>query len=329
MNFLTTVTRLGGAFVRVQLLGQKLPLLTSWNLTFHCNKRCVYCASPYLKVAELDTEAILAGIDDFHRRGMRWITFSGGEPLLRKDIGKLVNHCKDRGIVTFISTNGTLLPRRIDEVKRVDRITISLDGGEQVHDAVRGAGSWAEATEAIRVAQAHGIRVGLTCVLSSRNLDLVDEVLEFAHSHGAYCMFQPATKWLDSGTDPNPIAPETEAYRAAIDGLIARKRAGAHVANSIAGLRWLRRWPGPAPIRSTAGKVTCTVEPDGKVIASHLTETAVLENPVAEERSLVDRFEAMPVLQTNPHPWCAPILELDLLFALSPSAILNAARLQR
>lgn len=329
MNFLVTVARMGGAFARVNFLGQKLPLLTSWNLTFHCNKRCTYCASPYLKVPELDTQEVIAGIDAFHALGMRWITFSGGEPLLRKDIGQLVNHCKDKGIVTFISTNGTLLPRRIEDIKRVDRVTISLDGAEEVHDRIRGAGAFAEAVEAIKVAQAHGIRVGLTCVLSAHNLDTTDQVLDFAAEQGVYCMFQPATKWLDSGTDPNPIAPETEPYRKTVDVLIRKKKSGAHIANSLAGLRHLRHWPDPAPIRSTAGSVTCTVEPDGKVLASHLTETANLELPREGPVSIEERFRAMPVLRTNENPWCAPILELDLLFTLNPSAILNAAKLQR
>ncbi len=329
MNLGTTAYHLGLGWVRTQVLGQQLPLLTSWNLTFHCNKRCIYCASPTLNVPELKTAEVLRGIDEFYRMGMRWVTFSGGEPLLRNDIGQLVNHCKDKGITTFISTNGTLLPRRIDEVARVDRITISLDGASDVHDAVRGKGSWDEAVRAIAVCKERGIRVATTCVLSAQNLDTTDDLLAFLEKQGVVCMFQPATKWLDSGTEPNPIAPDTEPYRKVIDTLVTRKRAGAPIANSIAGLKVLRKWPEPTPIRSTAGGITCTVEPDGKVLASHLTETANLEKPREDTRPPWELFREMPVLKSNTQPWCAPILELDLLFALNPSAAMNAFRVQR
>lgn len=320
---------LGSAWARVQLLGERLPLLTSWNLTFHCNKRCHYCASPTLHVPELKPDEVLEAITEFHRLGMRWVTFSGGEPLLRNDIGEIVRHCKSLGITTFISTNGTLLPRRINEVSQSDRITISLDGGADVHDAVRGAGSYAEAIAAVELCKDRGIPTGLTCTLSKHNLHCVEEVLELTGSLGTRCMFQPATLWLDSGTAPNPIAPDPIAYRATIDELMHKKREGAPIANSMAGLRYLRRWPDPAPVRSMAGAITCTVEPDGKVLASHLLQTDCLEQQRDDGLKPWELFQQMKPMRHTEHPWCGPILELDLIFGLHPNAILNAVRVQR
>jgi MoaA/NifB/PqqE/SkfB family radical SAM enzyme len=259
---------------------------------------------------------------------MRWVTFSGGEPLLRKDIGELVRHCKGLGITTFISTNGTLLPRRIHEVDIVDRITISLDGGAEVHDAVRGEGSFAEAVAAVKLCRERGIATGLTCTLSKHNLHCVDEVLELTRSLETRCMFQPATLWLDSGTDPNPIAPDPEPYRATIDRLLAEKRKGAPIANSMAGLRLLRRWPEPVRIRSMGGSVTCTVEPDGKVLASHLLQTAVLEETREDGLRPWELYRKLPPIKHTDQPWCGPILELDLIFNLNLNAIRNAMQIQ-
>lgn len=323
-----TMYHLGLTWLRVNVLRQRVPLLMSWNLTFHCNLRCTYCNSPYLKVPELKTDAILEGIDRFYDLGTRWITFSGGEPLLRKDIGTIVDHCKDKGITVFISTNGTLVPRRMEDIANVDRITISLDGAGETHDRVRGEGAWEQATKAIEVIRERGIPVALTCVLSAHNLDCVDEVLELAERFDAHVMFQPATKWLDSSDKPNPIAPETEPYRRTIDYLLRRKQEGARITNSPAGLRYLRHWPDPAPIRSTSGWVTCSVEPDGKVIASHLTSGAILEEPLADDTPPWERFKTMSVPRKVDQSWCGPILELDLVFGLNPSAILNAVRVQ-
>lgn len=326
---LTTAAHLGGAWIRSRILRRKIPLFMSWNLTFKCNLRCHYCDSPNLKVPELSTQEILDGIDAFYRLGTRWVTFSGGEPLMRKDIGTLVNHAKDKGMQVFISTNGTLLPRRLNDIRRVDRITISLDGGATVHNKVRGEKAWDQAHAAIELCKAEDIPVACTCVLSSENLHTVDEVLELAEHLRVNVMFQPATVWLDSSTKPNPLAPEAIAYRKAVDQLIARKRAGGRISNSLAGLRILRRYPEPTPIRSSAGWVHCTIEPDGKLVASHVEATAILEAERDNDDPPWKQFAVMPVPTVIDQPWCAPVLELDLVFALSPGAILNALKVQR
>jgi MoaA/NifB/PqqE/SkfB family radical SAM enzyme len=67
--------------------------------------RCHYCNSPNLNVPELETDQVLRAIDDFYALGTRYITFSGGEPLLRKDLAQIVNYAQDKGIVVFVSTN--------------------------------------------------------------------------------------------------------------------------------------------------------------------------------------------------------------------------------
>jgi MoaA/NifB/PqqE/SkfB family radical SAM enzyme len=324
-----TAALLGNAWIRSRLLRRKIPLFMSWNLTFKCNLRCHYCDSPNLKVSELATQEIIEGIDAFYKLGTRWVTFSGGEPLMRKDIGLLVNHAKNRGMQVFISTNGTLLPKRLEDIRRVDRITISLDGGPAVHNSVRGEKAWDQAHAAIDRCKEEGIPVSCTCVLSSENLHTVDELLDLANQLSVNIMFQPATKWLDSSTRPNPIAPETQAYRRAIDRLIDQKRSGARISNSLAGLRILRRYPDPTPIRSSAGWVHCTIEPDGKLVASHFDATGILEQPREDAAPPWKLFDRMPVPEKSDQPWCGPVLELDLVFALSPSAILNAARVQR
>lgn len=329
VSALTTAARLGNAWICSRVLKRKIPLFMSWNLTFKCNLRCHYCDSPNLKVPELTTQEILDGIDAFYRLGTRWVTFSGGEPLMRKDIGTLVNHAKDRGMQVFISTNGTLLPRRIDDIRRVDRITISLDGGAAVHNKVRGDNAWDQARAAIELCHTEGIPVACTCVLSSENLHTIDEVLELAERLQVNIMFQPATQWLDSSTRANPLAPDTAAYRQAIDRLNARKRAGGRISNSFAGLRILRRYPEPTPIRSSAGWVHCTIEPDGKLVASHFDAAGILETARDNDEPPWKQFAAMRVPAVADQPWCGPVLELDLVFGLSPSAIWNAMQVQR
>jgi hypothetical protein len=146
---------------------------------------------------------------------------------------------------------------------------------------------------------------------------------------GVACMFQPATKWLNSHTAPNPIAPETEAYRRAMHRLIALKRQGAPIANSLAGLKYLLKWPDPQRIWSTAGRLTCTVESDGKVLSAHITQTDQIEAPREDDTPPWVLFRQMEHPEYNDQSWCAPILELDLLFGLRPSAVWNMLKVHR
>jgi len=78
---------------------------------------------------------------DIAKAGARWVTFTGGEPFMRKDILDIAKFAKDSGMeVSFIS-NGALInadiARRIVELG-VDSICFSLDGCRDVHNNVRG-----------------------------------------------------------------------------------------------------------------------------------------------------------------------------------------------
>lgn len=328
VSVLQSGVTVASALARAQLLGKRTPLFVGWNITFHCNLRCEYCYSPYLKYPELKTAGVIDGLNELHRLGMRYLTFSGGEPLLRNDIGEVVRHAKGLGVTTFISTNGSLLARRIDDVAEVDRLTISLDGPSEVHNQVRGAGAFEDAVVAVKLARSREIPVALTCVLSKHNLDSIDAVLDVAREHGSMVMFQPATLWLDSSDKPNPIAPEPGPYREAVSRLMALKRAGAPITNSLAGLRVLMHWPDPVRVRTFAGLLCCTVEPDGKVLSSHLTEAGSLVKEHRLGKTLAEEFASSSVFTHTDQPWCGPILEMDLILSGQPGAVWNAVRMQ-
>jgi len=100
------------------------------SLTRKCNLSCLYChregelqnASPYeISVAEIAKVASIC-----YDRGVTKVKFSGGEPLLRKDIREIIN-CLPPFDDISITTNGQLLKQRINDLKGLDRINISID----------------------------------------------------------------------------------------------------------------------------------------------------------------------------------------------------------
>ena len=146
-NAMTSILQAGKtslALLKVMAGLGRTPLFISWNVTFKCNLRCAYCGAADAPHREWATEKIVQGLEELYRSGARWITFGGGEPLVRSDIEALITKAKDIGFTVFLSTNGRFVPDKIDVLRFVDNVNLSLDGPESIHDAMRGAGAFAD-----------------------------------------------------------------------------------------------------------------------------------------------------------------------------------------
>jgi len=146
-----------------------------WECTLRCNLRCAHCGSscgPTRKEDELTTEQICGILDtigeDFDCSRI-FVSITGGEPLLREDLYEVVAHMTGLGMRTCIVSNGTLLtPQRAARLydAGMRTISISVDGNERTHNAVRGEGSYAGALTGISNAAEAGFEVveAITCV---------------------------------------------------------------------------------------------------------------------------------------------------------------------
>lgn len=159
----------------LQFSKDKKPVVV-WNMTRRCNLKCVHCYAQALEEDgrdDISTEQGKAIIDDLAAYGSPVMLFSGGEPLVRKDLVELAHHAVSKGMRAVISTNGTLINRqKARELKEVglSYVGISLDGGEEVHDRFRKVpGSFKKALEGIENCQAEGLKVGLRFTISKRN----------------------------------------------------------------------------------------------------------------------------------------------------------------
>jgi len=139
-----------------------------WNITRTCNLMCIHCYndSGADKVcAELSRSSAKNVLDDLAQFGVPSILFSGGEPLMRRDLFELIAYAGERGLRTVISTNGTLINADVAEkIKQhnVSYVGVSLDGIGPVNDKFRGVqGAFDRAVEGIRNCRDAGVRVGL------------------------------------------------------------------------------------------------------------------------------------------------------------------------
>lgn len=168
----------------LQFSEDKRPVVV-WNVTKACNLKCIHCYAHATEGPcgdELDTEEGRRLIDDLAAFGVPVLLFSGGEPLVRRDLPDLAAYAVDKGMRAVISTNGTLIDRKTAQVLKqigLSYVGISLDGLQPVNDRFRGVpGAFAKAMQGIRHCQEAGIKVGLRFTMNKRNVQEIDGVFD-------------------------------------------------------------------------------------------------------------------------------------------------------
>lgn len=169
----------------LQFSSDKKPIVV-WNCTKQCNLACAHCyaaSDSNPAPAELTTREARAMIDDLAAFGCPVLLFSGGEPLMRRDLVELIDYARHAGLRTVVSTNGTLLTDRmvaaLCEVS-VGYVGISLDAPTpEANDRFRGVtGAFDKALAGIRRCIGAGIKVGLRFTAHRGNADAVEEVFD-------------------------------------------------------------------------------------------------------------------------------------------------------
>ncbi|MCQ8898369.1 MAG: radical SAM protein [Hadesarchaea archaeon] len=161
------------------------PFLVVWNYTNACNLRCRHCyqsAGQEPGKNELSTEEAKRAVDELADSGVVALAFSGGEPLLRRDLLEVGARAKERGLFLSVATNGTLLTReRCREMKGVfDYVEVSLDGFEETHDRFRGIpGVWRRTCEGIRNSVAEGLDTCVAITATHHNLKEIPSLIDF------------------------------------------------------------------------------------------------------------------------------------------------------
>ncbi len=160
----------------LQFSKDKKPVVV-WNVGQRCNLKCVHCYSQSQNIEypnELNTKEAKAMLDGLAEYGAPVILFSGGEPLMRKDLMELIIYARDKGLRAVISTNGTLITEeKAEELKKfgLSYVGISLDGLRETNDKFRGIeGAFDDALQGIRNCQKVGIKVGLRFPINKTNL---------------------------------------------------------------------------------------------------------------------------------------------------------------
>ncbi|MBE0596992.1 MAG: mycofactocin radical SAM maturase [Desulfuromonadales bacterium] len=194
-------------------MGLRSPVNLTWEVTFACNLRCRHClsASAEAAVNELTTSEALGLVEQIHQAGVFQINFGGGEPFLRPDFEEILQGCHRRGIMTCISTNGTLLDPPLAKrlaASGLVAIQVSLDGAWQATcEAIRGRGTHAAAIGALELLASSGIPTSINTVLTSLNAREIPDLQALAKTLGVsfrVSRFRPSGRGTDNWQDLRP-----------------------------------------------------------------------------------------------------------------------------
>jgi radical SAM protein with 4Fe4S-binding SPASM domain len=163
-----------------------------WSLTRTCNLKCVHCYTDSDAVKypdELTTDQCKAVLDDLAEFKVPAVLFSGGEPLVRKDVFELAAYARNLGLHVVLSTNGTLIDaataQRFKDLKFA-YIGISLDSAiPSIHDEFRGVkGAFERTMEGFRHCVNVGQKVGLRLTLTRHTSQDLDRIFDFIEREG-------------------------------------------------------------------------------------------------------------------------------------------------
>jgi MoaA/NifB/PqqE/SkfB family radical SAM enzyme len=255
-----------------------IPLSVYLSVTDRCAHACEYCNIPGRRLNELSTEAILSLIRQIKKAGGERLQIVGGEPLLRPDIGEIVDYAKEQGLYVTASSTGCY-PEKIASIKKIDLLFLSFDGEESVHDRHKGQGTYRQLMETMKVLKKEGVPFWTTTVLTKMNKDSIDFILRTAREQNFLTVFQPLY-YTGSAYENHFHLPKVddkyvlanEDMRNIFKKLLMAKKKGAPIASSLAYFEYLLKWDDYQKVYSSrkdpqmkcwGGRLYCYIDTDG------------------------------------------------------------------
>lgn len=154
------------------------PVLCNYYVTYRCNATCSFCdiwerPSPYITI-----ENAKSNFKALKKLGVKVVDFTGGEPLLHRQIDELLREAKKSGLITTITTNGLLYPKYSSRLRGlVDMLHFSLDSpNRDEHDKSRGVKCFDKVMESIQIAKSYNERPDILFTVFENNIHQIQQL---------------------------------------------------------------------------------------------------------------------------------------------------------
>ncbi len=182
------------ASIAARSLTSGKPHHAQWLVTRKCNYQCRGCnVWKEQDQKELSVDEIKKGFDILKELGIVELVLSGGDPLIRDDIGEIIDYAT-KLFVTTVYDNGSLAEQKIDVLRKADFVAISIDSlDEAKHDYLKNVrGAWKSGTQAVETLHKEGVKVSVTPTISQKNLHEIVDITNYFTGKGIpvwYCLY--------------------------------------------------------------------------------------------------------------------------------------------
>jgi len=306
---------------------QKKPIMTTIEITKRCQSRCQYCDYwKSTKSKEMSTKEIFSLIDNLKKHGTRILHFTGGEPLLRKDIVKILAYAHQQGFSITINSNGLLLPRLLPRIKNyVNLFKLSLDGPRKIHNNIRGINSYDNLIKSTELIKKLNKKIIFTCVLSKLNFQYIPELLEIAKKLEVKVSFQLSSYKKLYSNIANKISLNKIEQKQLITKLRDLKKTiyKEQISNTFACLSYLEH--SKKPIKCYLKRISIRISADKKFQLCGAVQCEK-ERPFQDHNFYKKYLEKDTSIDCNYPCWCTGRIELNLLLSYKLESIIYSLK---
>ncbi len=321
-----------------KVLGRRKPLRAIFKVTKRCNLQCKHCCEwKFFKKDDLPLYKIRYMFDKLARAGTTHLSLNGGEPLLRDDIGEIIKYAKKLKMSVGVTTNGSFVPAKINEIKDVDFLGLSLDGPREMHDFLRGEGQFEQIMKAIDIAKENKIRgVYINTVLTKElcsDLTKLEEVVNIAKERGIRCNF--VTMYGDVREGSVIKKPSDEELRNALVKIIELKRGKAPIMFAEFTYNYIINWPDLSkekyfegeevtiknPIKCKAVDLAIAIEANGDIFPCNMTKGEVKPVNIFSPESVPELLKELSKRNKCKYCYYACYCEINALLSLKPKMV--------
>lgn len=173
------------------------PILCNYYITYRCNSTCSFCdiwrKKSYREFSDCSVEDVARNLPQLKKIGIKFIDFTGGEPLLHPQLPEMLQMAKQYRFYTSVTTNCLHYSQRAEELKRlINLLHFSLDSmDEEENDRLRGKGSFASVMESIEVAKNLEEHPDLLFTATPSNFKAINELTRFAQQQKLILIVNP------------------------------------------------------------------------------------------------------------------------------------------
>lgn len=174
------------------------PVLCNYYVTYRCNSRCIFCDiwknKKYHEIPDADIFQFKKNLQELRRIGVRFVDFTGGEPLLYNNLVDVLQFARSLGFFTSVTTNGICYSQNAIKLKGlVTFLHFSLDSlNSEKNNRLRGVSGLQKIFQNIDIALSLGERPDILFTITGQNFDELENIGKFCQTKKLMLIVNPA-----------------------------------------------------------------------------------------------------------------------------------------